>query len=201
MLQVYAVHFKCNKRLLREYPNIFNYIKDVYQINRMSSTVKMDHIKQHYYGSHPKLNPFGIIPHGPNIDYSSPHDRDRFSSWKDQISMFITCPKNNILQRNMFLYFNFKVNNTYVCVCCKLCYVWILQIDLYVPRLVLKTSNTCVCVPQVNNALISWPFTLYDVTTFVEACWKQPTVQEQRNGIMCTAIYSTISQCVQTLEV
>ncbi|ESQ39601.1 hypothetical protein EUTSA_v10000959mg [Eutrema salsugineum] len=78
--EVYAVHFKCNKRLLREYPNIFNYIKDIYQINGMSSTVKMDHIKQHYYGSHPTINPFGIIPQGPNIDYSSPHDRDRFSS-------------------------------------------------------------------------------------------------------------------------
>ncbi|XP_010494562.1 PREDICTED: uncharacterized protein LOC104771697 [Camelina sativa] len=78
--EVYAVHFKCNKRLLREYPNIFNYIKDIYQIKGMSSTVNMEHIKQHYYGSHPTINPFGIIPHGPNIDYSSPHDRDRFSS-------------------------------------------------------------------------------------------------------------------------
>jgi putative glutathione S-transferase len=78
--EVYAVHFKCNKRLLREYPNIFNYIKDIYQIHGMSSTVNMEHIKQHYYGSHPTINPFGIIPHGPNIDYSSPHDRDRFSS-------------------------------------------------------------------------------------------------------------------------
>ncbi|KAG7536383.1 Glutathione S-transferase C-terminal-like [Arabidopsis suecica] len=78
--EVYSVHFKCNKRLLREYPNIFNYIKDIYQIQGMSSTVNMEHIKQHYYGSHPTINPFGIIPHGPNIDYSSLHDRDRFSS-------------------------------------------------------------------------------------------------------------------------
>ncbi|CAA7014766.1 unnamed protein product [Microthlaspi erraticum] len=78
--EVYAVHFKCNKRLLREYPNIFNYVKDIYQISGMSSTVNMEHIKQHYYGSHPTINPFGIIPQGPNIDYSSPHDRERFSS-------------------------------------------------------------------------------------------------------------------------
>ncbi|XAR70654.1 hypothetical protein NMG60_11027572 [Bertholletia excelsa] len=77
--EVYAVHFKCNKKLLREYPNLFNYTKDIYQIPGMSDTVKMDHIKGHYYGSHPSINPSGIIPLGPNIDYSTPHDRDRFS--------------------------------------------------------------------------------------------------------------------------
>ncbi|KAJ9557510.1 hypothetical protein OSB04_012124 [Centaurea solstitialis] len=78
--EVYAVHFKCNKKLLREYPNLFNYTKDVFQIPGMSSTVNMEHIKKHYYGSHPSINPFGIIPIGPEIDYLSPHDRDRFSS-------------------------------------------------------------------------------------------------------------------------
>lgn len=78
--EVYAVHFKCNKKLLREYPNLFNYTKDIFQIPGMSSTVNMDHIKKHYYGSHPSINPYGIIPQGPNADYSSPHDRDKFSS-------------------------------------------------------------------------------------------------------------------------
>ncbi|CAK7336997.1 unnamed protein product [Dovyalis caffra] len=78
--EVYAVHFKCNKKLLREYPNLFNYTKDIFQIPGMSSTVNMQHIKRHYYGSHPFINPFGIIPLGPDIDYSSPHDRNRFSS-------------------------------------------------------------------------------------------------------------------------
>ncbi|OWM91530.1 uncharacterized protein LOC116214047 isoform X2 [Punica granatum] len=77
--EVYAVHFKCNKKLLREYPNLFNYTKDVFQLRGMSSTVNMEHIKRHYYGSHPTINPFGIIPQGPAIDYSSPHDRDRFA--------------------------------------------------------------------------------------------------------------------------
>ncbi|KAK1415004.1 hypothetical protein QVD17_30773 [Tagetes erecta] len=77
---VYAVHFKCNKKLLREYPNLFNYTKDLFQIPGMSSTVNMEHIKKHYYGRHPSINPFGIIPLGPNIDYLSPHDRDRFAS-------------------------------------------------------------------------------------------------------------------------
>ncbi|CAI9090541.1 OLC1v1025340C1 [Oldenlandia corymbosa var. corymbosa] len=62
--EVYAVHFKCNKKLLREYPNLFNYTKDIFQIPGMSSTVNMEHIKKHYYGSHPSINPFGIIPQG-----------------------------------------------------------------------------------------------------------------------------------------
>lgn len=79
-IQVYAVHFKCNKKLLREYPNLFNYTKDIYQIPGMSSTVHMEHIKKHYYGSHPSINPFGIIPSGPNIDYTIPHDREKFSN-------------------------------------------------------------------------------------------------------------------------
>ncbi|KAG8635723.1 hypothetical protein MANES_16G057800v8 [Manihot esculenta] len=76
--EVYTVHFKCNKKLLREYPNLFNYTKDIYQIPGVSSTVNMEHIKRHYYGSHPSINPFGIIPIGSNINFSSPHDRDRF---------------------------------------------------------------------------------------------------------------------------
>ncbi|KAM1107744.1 hypothetical protein EV1_004434 [Malus domestica] len=78
--EVYVVHFKCNKKVLREYPNLFNYTKDFFQVPGMSSTVNMDHIKRHYYGSHPSINPFGIIPSGPDIDYSSPHDRNRFST-------------------------------------------------------------------------------------------------------------------------
>ena len=78
--QVYAVHFKCNKKLLREYPNLFNYTKDIYQIPGISSTVNMEHIRKHYYGSHPSINPYGIIPAGPNIDYNAPHDRERFGA-------------------------------------------------------------------------------------------------------------------------
>ncbi|KAJ0097507.1 hypothetical protein Patl1_27183 [Pistacia atlantica] len=79
-IEVYVVHFKCNKKVLREYPNLFNYTKGIYQIPGMSSTVNMQHIKRHYYGSHPTINPFGIIPHGPDIDYSRPHDREKFSA-------------------------------------------------------------------------------------------------------------------------
>ena len=75
--EVYAVHFKCNKKLLREYPNLFNYTKDIYQIPGINSTVNMEHIRKHYYGSHPSINPYGIIPQGPNVDYNAPHDRER----------------------------------------------------------------------------------------------------------------------------
>ena len=78
--EVYTVHFKCNKKLLREYPNLFNYTKDIYHITGISDIVNMYHIKKHYYGSHPSINPFGIISVGSNIDYSSPHDRDRFQA-------------------------------------------------------------------------------------------------------------------------
>jgi putative glutathione S-transferase len=60
--EVYVVHFKTNKKLLREYPNLFN----------------MTHIRQHYYGSHPELNKFAILPAGPGTDFTAPHDRDRF---------------------------------------------------------------------------------------------------------------------------
>ncbi|XP_020591801.1 uncharacterized protein LOC110032492 [Phalaenopsis equestris] len=73
--EVYAVHFKCNKKLIREYPKLFNYTKDIYQIPGISSTVNMEHIRKGYYGMFP-LNPYGIIPVGPNIDYSASHDRE-----------------------------------------------------------------------------------------------------------------------------
>lgn len=76
--EVYTVHFKCNKKLIREYPNLFNYTKDIYQADGISDTVNMYHIKKHYYGSHPSINPFGIIPIGSDVDFSSRHDRDRF---------------------------------------------------------------------------------------------------------------------------
>ncbi|KAM1032498.1 hypothetical protein ACFX2I_036078 [Malus domestica] len=77
--EAYAVNFKCNKKLLREYPNLFNYTKDIFQVPGVSSSVNMDHIKRGYY-TMAAINPSGIIPIGSNIDYSSPHDRDRFST-------------------------------------------------------------------------------------------------------------------------
>jgi len=77
--EVYFVHFKCNKRLIREYPNLFNHTKDVYQLPGVSDSVNMKHIKMHYYSSHTSLNALGIIPKGVPVEWGSPHDRSRFS--------------------------------------------------------------------------------------------------------------------------
>nr|WP_317623129.1 glutathione S-transferase family protein [Thiohalomonas denitrificans] len=74
---VYYVHFKCNRKRLVDYPNLWNYTRDLYQMPGVAETVRLDHIKQHYYGSHPQLNPRGIVPAGPDIDFSEPHDRYR----------------------------------------------------------------------------------------------------------------------------
>ncbi|CAI5468313.1 unnamed protein product [Closterium sp. Yama58-4] len=75
--EVYVVHFKCNRNFIREFPNLFNYTKEIYQLPGIASTVNMGHIKAHYFRSHPSINPFGIIPMGQGTDYSAPHDRDR----------------------------------------------------------------------------------------------------------------------------
>ena len=75
---VYVGHFKCNIRRIADYPNLANYVRDIYQTQNIAATVRMDHIKEHYYASHSTINPTGIIPMGPDIDYTAAHDRDRF---------------------------------------------------------------------------------------------------------------------------
>jgi glutathionyl-hydroquinone reductase len=75
---VYYSHFKCNIRRIFDYPNLWNYLKDIYQYPGVQETCHLDHIKQHYYRSHPNVNPTGIVPVGPELDFSTPHDRDRF---------------------------------------------------------------------------------------------------------------------------
>ncbi|HET7673984.1 MAG TPA: glutathione S-transferase family protein [Gammaproteobacteria bacterium] len=72
---VYYGHFKCNVRQLRDYPNLWNYCRDLYQMPGIAETVDLDHIKQHYYRSQPTINPTRIVPVGPEIDFSAPHDR------------------------------------------------------------------------------------------------------------------------------
>lgn len=63
---VYYVHFKCNKHLIRfGYPNLFEYIKEIYQMPGIKETVSFSHIKNHYYTSHPHINPTRIVPRGP----------------------------------------------------------------------------------------------------------------------------------------
>ncbi len=77
---VYYSHFKCNKRRIGDYPNLSNYLRDLYQVPGIDETVSIDHIKRHYYGSQLKVNPTGIVPLGPELDFTAPHDRDRFVS-------------------------------------------------------------------------------------------------------------------------
>lgn len=75
---VYHGHFKCNLRRIIDYPNLWNYLKDVYQYPGIQETCNLDHIKRHYYMSQTQVNPNRIVPKGPVIDFEEPHDRDRF---------------------------------------------------------------------------------------------------------------------------
>ncbi len=74
---VYVGHFKCNIRRIADYPSLSEYVQDLYQQPGVAATVNMAHIKDHYYASHETVNPSQVIPIGPCIDYSLPHDRDR----------------------------------------------------------------------------------------------------------------------------
>lgn len=73
---VYHGHFKCNIRRIVDYPNLFGYLKDLYQYDDVADTVNMDHIKRHYYITHDDINPTGIVPLGPDQDLRSPHGRE-----------------------------------------------------------------------------------------------------------------------------
>jgi putative glutathione S-transferase len=77
---VYYSHFKCNLRRIIDYPNLSNYLRDLYQQEGVAATVNMDHIKRHYYGSQRHVNPTGIVPLGPQLNFLAPHDRGRFGS-------------------------------------------------------------------------------------------------------------------------
>ena len=75
---VYYSHFKCNLRRIDDYPNLSNYLRDLYQTPGVAETVNMLHIKAHYYGSHDTINPTRIVPEGPELDFTAAHDRGRF---------------------------------------------------------------------------------------------------------------------------
>jgi len=75
---VYYSHFKCNVRHLSDFPNIWGWLKDVYQLPGVAETVDLLHIKRHYYGSQTWVNPTGIVPVGPTVDLSGPSGRTRF---------------------------------------------------------------------------------------------------------------------------
>ncbi|MBL8583553.1 MAG: glutathione S-transferase family protein [Rhizobiaceae bacterium] len=76
---VYVGHFKCNLRRIADYPNLSNYLRELYQVPKVAQTVNMRHIKAHYYGSHATINPNRAVPLGPELNYDAPHDRERLS--------------------------------------------------------------------------------------------------------------------------
>lgn len=74
---VYHGHFKCNLRRIRDYPNLSNWLRELYQWPGIADTVDLGHIKHHYYASHRHINPTGIVPKGPALSLEESHDRER----------------------------------------------------------------------------------------------------------------------------
>ncbi len=74
--QVYHTHFMCNVMQIRDYEHLWPYLRDLYQTPGVAETVNMDHIKEHYYTTHPDVNPSRIVARGPELDFEAPHDRD-----------------------------------------------------------------------------------------------------------------------------
>ncbi|WP_372844244.1 glutathione S-transferase family protein [Psychrobacter sp.] len=72
---VYVGHFKCNIQRIIDYPNLWGYLRDLYQVAGVKETINMQHIKAHYYTSHAAINPTGVIPVGPIIGFHEPHGR------------------------------------------------------------------------------------------------------------------------------
>ncbi|WP_339528470.1 glutathione S-transferase family protein [Pseudomonas mucidolens] len=77
---VYYSHFKCNLRRIADYPNLSNWLRELYQWPGVAETVDFAHIKGHYYASHQTINPTGIVPKGPLPDFDTPHDRHKLVS-------------------------------------------------------------------------------------------------------------------------
>jgi putative glutathione S-transferase len=76
---VYYSHFKCNLRRINDYHNLSNYLREIYQMIGVAETIDMPAIKLGYYGGMRNLNPSGIIPLGPELDFTAPHDRGQFA--------------------------------------------------------------------------------------------------------------------------
>jgi len=75
--QVYHTHFMCNKRFIHQFDNLWPYLRDLYQLPGVAETVNMDHIKEHYYTTHPEVTPTRIIAAGPTLDFEESHGRER----------------------------------------------------------------------------------------------------------------------------
>jgi len=83
---VYHGHFKCNHRRLVDYPNLWAYTRELYQIPAVRWTTDFDHIVTHYHRSHALINPAGIVPMGPALDFDAPHGREHLEGrppWQD----------------------------------------------------------------------------------------------------------------------
>ncbi|HZV56225.1 MAG TPA: glutathione S-transferase family protein, partial [Sphingobium sp.] len=74
--EVYHGHFKCNRRRIVDYPNVWGFTREMFQLPGVAATVNMAHIKHHYYESHRTINPTGIVPIGPAPDFMAPHGRE-----------------------------------------------------------------------------------------------------------------------------
>lgn len=74
---VYVTHFKCDRKRIADYPNLSGLLRDIYQMPGVADTVHMDHIRHHYFRSHPTINRYGIVSIGPVLDLSAPHNRER----------------------------------------------------------------------------------------------------------------------------
>ena len=74
--EVYHTHFMCNHKLIREYDNLWPYLRDLYTTSGFGETTAMDHIKEHYYTTHPDVSPKRIVPKGPDPAFEAPHGRD-----------------------------------------------------------------------------------------------------------------------------
>jgi putative glutathione S-transferase len=77
---VYVTHFKANLRRIVDYPNLWAYTRDLYQHPAFGLTTNFDHIKRHYYTTHPHLNPQRIVPAGPVLDWAEPHHREKLAA-------------------------------------------------------------------------------------------------------------------------
>jgi putative glutathione S-transferase len=76
---VYQIHFKCSRRKVAEYPHLWPYLRDLYQWPGVAETVSFDEIRAHYYGTHPMINPSGLIAVMPALDFEAPPGRERLS--------------------------------------------------------------------------------------------------------------------------
>ena len=77
---VYHGHFKCNLRRIADYPALAAYLRDLFQTPGFGDTTDFHHIKSHYYASHRTINPTGIVPVGPHLDFAAPHGRADLAS-------------------------------------------------------------------------------------------------------------------------